>query len=124
VDGVHHDLAAAILNNEAVIATRNGCFCAHPYLHHLLGVKDVEQLVARLSRGEDTELPGAVRASIGLFNTPDEVDWLVSWVRKLTRREWSGRYDLEKRDYCKPVFFEFDGRTGLSGTSQHATARV
>ncbi|MGQ0721863.1 MAG: aminotransferase class V-fold PLP-dependent enzyme [Candidatus Eiseniibacteriota bacterium] len=124
VDGVHHDLAAAILNNEAVIATRNGCFCAHPYLHHLLGVKDVEELVARLARGEDTELPGAVRASIGLFNTPDEVDWLISWVGKLTRREWTGRYDLEKRDYCKPVFFEFDGRTGLSGASQHATARV
>lgn len=124
VRGVHHDLAAAILNNEAVIATRNGCFCAHPYLHLLLGVKDVDRLVARLRAGEETELPGAVRATIGLFNTSDEVEYLVEWVGKLARREWSGRYDLEKRDYCKPVFFEFDGESGISGASEHATARV
>lgn len=124
VDGVHHDLAAAILNNEAAIATRNGCFCAHPYLHRLLEVKDVEHLVDRLRRGEDTELPGAVRASIGLFNTPDEVDYLLRWIGKLTRREWAGSYDLEKRDYCKPVFFELDGEAGLSGSSSHTAART
>jgi len=123
VDGVHHDLAAAILNNEAVIATRNGCFCAHPYLHRLLKMGDVEDLVAKLERGEDTELPGAVRATIGLFNTDSEVDYLLTWIEKLTRRQWSGRYDLDKRDYCKPVFFEFDGESGLSGRSQHEPAR-
>lgn len=124
IEGVHHDLAAAILNNEAAIATRNGCFCAHPYLHHLLAVGDVTDLVNRLGRGEDTELPGAVRASIGLFNTPEEVDHLIDWIGRLARREWTGTYDLEKRDYCKPVFFEFDGESGISGASTHATARV
>jgi selenocysteine lyase/cysteine desulfurase len=124
VDGVHHDLAAAILNNEAVIATRNGCFCAHPYLHQLLRMGDVTELVNTLARGETAELPGACRASIGLFNTNEEVDYLIEWVGRLARREWTGKYDLEKRDYCKPVFFEFDGESGQSGSSSHATARV
>jgi selenocysteine lyase/cysteine desulfurase len=124
IEGIHHDLAAAILNNEAVIATRNGCFCAHPYLHLLLRVGNVDRLVNDLKAGKDTELPGAVRATIGLFNTAEEVQYLVEWVRKLARREWTGRYDLEKRDYCKPVFFEFDGESGISGASEHATARV
>ncbi|MFN8177734.1 MAG: aminotransferase class V-fold PLP-dependent enzyme [bacterium] len=124
IEGVHHDLAAAILNNEGAIATRNGCFCAHPYLHRLLGVGDVRELVDHLRRGEDTELPGAVRMSLGAFNTAEEVDWLLAWVRRLHERTWTGRYDLEKRDYCKPVFFEFQGQSGVSGKSGHAAARA
>jgi len=123
IDGLHHDLAAAILNNEAAIATRNGCFCAHPYLHLLLDVGDVSELVSSLRRGEDTDLPGAVRVSIGLFNTIEEVDYLLDWVRRLRDRKWTGQYDLEKRDYCKPVFFEFQGEMGVSGETRHAHAR-
>jgi selenocysteine lyase/cysteine desulfurase len=115
IEGVHHDLAAAILNNEGAIATRNGCFCAHPYLHELLEIKDVEGLVAALRRGEETELPGAVRMSMGLFNTSDEVEYALGWVRRIRDRKWTGKYDLEKRDYCRPVFFELHGETGTSG---------
>ena len=62
--------------------------------------------------------------SLGVFNTAEEVDWLLQWVRRLRDRTWGGRYDLEKRDYCKPVFFEFQGETGVSGASGHATSRV
>jgi selenocysteine lyase/cysteine desulfurase len=123
IDGLHHDLAAAILNNEGAIATRNGCFCAHPYLHLLLGVGDVTNLVDALRKGEDTDLPGAVRVTMGLFNTPEEVAYLLDWVRRLRDRKWTGHYDLEKRDYCKPVFFEFQGIGGMSGESGHAHAR-
>ena len=35
-----HELAATILNREAAIAVRNGCFCAHTYLHRLLHIED------------------------------------------------------------------------------------
>ena len=121
IDGVHHDLAAAVLNNEAAIATRNGCFCAHPYLHQLLNVGEVDDLVERLRNGEGGELPGAVRATIGLFNTSEEVDFLLEWVARVRDRAWTGAYDLEKRDYCQPVFFEFQGERGESGSS---TARA
>jgi selenocysteine lyase/cysteine desulfurase len=124
VEGVHHDLAAAILNHEAAIATRNGCFCAHPYLHRLLGIGDVTDLVDRLRRGEETDLPGAVRVSLGIFNTAEEVDWLLRWIERIRNREWNGQYDLERRDYCKPVFFEFQGRQGTSCTPGHAGSKV
>ncbi|MCA9754063.1 MAG: aminotransferase class V-fold PLP-dependent enzyme, partial [Gemmatimonadetes bacterium] len=124
IDGVHHDLAAAILNNEAAIATRNGCFCAHPYLHRLLRMGDVTELVATLKSGKDAELPGAVRVSIGIFNTPEEVEYLLRWVRRIRDRQWAGHYDLDKRDYCKPVFFEFQGVRGQSGSSGKETSRV
>ncbi len=120
IDGVHHDLASAILNNEAAIATRNGCFCAHPYLHLLLRVGDVTDLVDRLRAGEEAELPGAVRVSMGVYNTENEVDYMLGWVRRIRDRQWSGTYDLEKRDYCKEVYFEFQGVRGVSGSSAHA----
>lgn len=124
IDGVHHDLASAILNNEGAIATRNGCFCAHPYLHLLLRVGDVTDLVDRLRAGEDAEIPGAVRVSMGVYNTENEVDYMLRWVRRLRDRKWSGTYDLEKRDYCKEVYFEFQGIRGVSGSSGHGAAHV
>jgi selenocysteine lyase/cysteine desulfurase len=124
IDGIDHDLASAILNNEAAIATRNGCFCAHPHLHFLLGIGDVSNLVDALRRGDETDLPGAVRVSMGVFNTSEEVDFMLDWIERVRDKKWLGKYDLEKRDYCKPVFFEFQGESGLSGMSDHATARV
>ena len=36
----------------------------HQRLHRLLGVQDVDHLVEALRRGDDTDLPGAVRVSI------------------------------------------------------------
>jgi selenocysteine lyase/cysteine desulfurase len=124
IEGVHHDLAAAILNNEGAIATRNGCFCAHPYLHLLLKVGDVSDLVERLRNGQETELPGAIRVSMGVYNTEAEVDFMLEWVRRIRDRKWAGRYDLEKRDYCKEVYFDFQGVHDVSGRSGHPTARV
>jgi len=84
----------------------------------------VTDLVDRLRSGQETELPGAVRASMGIFNTPEEVEYMLKWVRRIRDRKWAGHYDLEKRDYCKPVFFEFQGERGLSGRSGHETTQV
>jgi cysteine desulfurase/selenocysteine lyase len=109
IEEVHHDLVAVVLDSEAAIATRNGCFCAHPYLHRLLKMQNVDDLVARLRRGEETELPGAVRVSLGLINTEEEIDYVVKWIGKVSRREWTGTYDLKIRDYCKPVYFDLSG---------------
>src|SRR3990172_5701617 len=68
IDGVPHELAATILNREAAIAVRNGCFFPPPYLHRLLGLEDTSALRAKLVAGEEVDLPGAVRPSFGIFN--------------------------------------------------------
>jgi len=93
IDGVPHELAATILNREAAIAVRNGCFCAHPYLHKLLKLEDTSELRRRLLAGEEVELPGAVRPTFGIFNTEQEVDELVRMIRVIRDRGWKGRYD-------------------------------
>ena len=104
IDGVPHELAATILNREAAIAVRNGCFCAHPYLHRLLKLEDTTELRQRLMAGEDVEVPGAIRPSFGIFNTEDEVDELVRMVRLIRDRAWKGTYgDIPGAMACKEL---------------------
>jgi selenocysteine lyase/cysteine desulfurase len=64
------------------IAVRTGGFCAHPLVAHLLGVDQaaVVTLFERISAGETVEVPGAVRASIGLGTSTSDVDALTDAV--------------------------------------------
>ena len=104
IEGVPHELAATILNREAAIAVRNGCFCAHPYLHRLLHLQDTEELRRRLVAGEDVDLPGAIRPSFGIFNTEDEVDVLVRMIEVIRDRAWRGDYgDIPGAAACKEL---------------------
>jgi cysteine desulfurase/selenocysteine lyase len=104
IDGVPHELAASILNREAAIAVRNGCFCAHPYLHKLLRLEDTSELRRRLVAGEDVELPGAIRPSFGIFNTAQEVEELVRMIEVIRDRGWKGAYgDIPGAAACKEL---------------------
>jgi len=104
IEGVPHELAATILNREAAIAVRNGCFCAHPYLHRLLKLEDTAELRRRLVAGEEVDLPGAVRPTFGIFNTETEVDELVRMVRVVRDRAWKGSYgDVPGAAACKEI---------------------
>ena len=42
IEGMPHGLVASILSFEFAIGTRNGCFCAHPYVKCLLNVSKTE----------------------------------------------------------------------------------
>ena len=99
-----HELVASILNREAAIAVRNGCFCAHPYLHRLLGLTDTTELRRRLVAGEEVDLPGAVRPSFGIFNDEREVDELVRMIRLIRDRGWKGDYfDIPRAAACREL---------------------
>jgi selenocysteine lyase/cysteine desulfurase len=104
IEGVPHELAASILNREAAIAVRNGCFCAHTYLHRLLGLTDTSELRRRLMAGEEVDLPGAVRPSFGIFNNEEEVDELVRMIRVIRDRAWKGDYvDIPGAAACREL---------------------
>ena len=71
VDGVHpHDIATLLADEK--IAIRAGHHCAQPL-------------------GAYLELPATARASIYFYNTEEEIDFLISRVKRL--REWSGYKD-------------------------------
>jgi selenocysteine lyase/cysteine desulfurase len=86
VDGMHHALFASVLSAEYAIGVRHGCFCAHPYITHLLGVgiAEAHTIRERLRRGEHQEIPGAIRASFGIGTTVEQIDRFVAALREIT----------------------------------------
>ncbi len=98
IRGVPHFLTAAILGYEFGIGVRNGCFCAHPYILHLLGLTPEETARVRdeMLAHDRSEMPGLVRASFGLYNTIEEVDAFVAALEKIARGEYHGRYQQVK----------------------------
>lgn len=95
---VPHFLAAAVLGYEFGIGVRSGCFCAHPYILHLLGLSPDEaaEVRRRMIDGDKSEMPGLIRASFGLYNTRDEVDVLLDALKHIDAGDYRGRYTQEK----------------------------
>lgn len=85
VRDMHHAMVAAYLSAEHGIGVRHGCFCAHPYIVHLLGVTPERAVdIQRMLRGgEHRWVPGAVRASMGIGSTHEDVDALGDALEKL-----------------------------------------
>ncbi len=108
VRGVPHALTAAVLSCEWGIGTRNGCFCAHPYVKALLHVSETEARAVEKSilARDRSAIPGAVRASFGLFNTLSDVEALGEALEAISRREFDPGYvlDHERGEYTHPKF--------------------
>lgn len=84
--GLPHEQVAERLAEDHGIGLRNGCFCAHPYVIHLLGLArdEVRAHQARLQAGgHRAGLPGLLRASLGLYNTAHEVDRLADALQAI-----------------------------------------
>ena len=111
VGDVPHALTAAILSYEGAIGVRSGCFCAHTYVKNLLHVTQEQaiQLEAEILSRNRTHLPGAVRASFGLYNTTDEIDVLVDSIKKIASGHFHKDYVInpEKGEYA-PRNFRLD----------------
>ncbi len=95
VEGLDHGLVAAALSHEWGIAVRHGCFCAHPYMIHLLHMSkdEVGAIVDDVSAGRRRTLPGAVRASLAPYNTEAEVDRFLEAVGQVARGRVRSTYE-------------------------------
>lgn len=87
---------------------RHGCFCAHPYLMRLLGhtLEHIHRYREQLSRGDRTEMPGAVRASAGINTREQDVTRLLHAVARIASGDPSPvpySQDTHTGDYT-PVF--------------------
>jgi selenocysteine lyase/cysteine desulfurase len=94
LEKVPHALVAAVLGYEGGIGVRHGCFCAHPYVVHLLGLSAGQTATwrAQMARGDKSDMPGLVRASFGCYNTADDVDRLAEMLERVARGDYRGRY--------------------------------
>ena len=75
-------VVAAALSAEHAIATRDGAFCAHPFLRHLLGVD------------EASRLPNALRVSFGVGTTRGDVDALLTALGDISDNGPRWAYEL------------------------------
>jgi selenocysteine lyase/cysteine desulfurase len=94
--GLSHFLLAAILGYEGGIGVRSGCYCAHPYVVHLLQLSPEEshQWRDQLLGGDRSNMPGMVRISFGCYNNFEDVDKLVVMLRRIAAGDYEGRYEL------------------------------
>jgi cysteine desulfurase/selenocysteine lyase len=98
LDHVTHFLAAAILGYEFGIGVRSGCFCAHPYILHLLGLsrEEAAEVRRRMMAGDRSEMPGLIRASFGLYNTLEDVDTLLDALSHISTGDYKDKYIQDK----------------------------
>ncbi len=102
--GISHFLVAAILGYEYGIGVRSGCFCAHPYVLHLLGLAREEEIEARdrIIAGDRSNMPGMVRASFGLYNSTRDVDEFIEALGHIIQGDYQGKYvqDLSTGEFA------------------------
>lgn len=98
LDGVSHFLLAAVLGYEGGIGVRSGCFCAHPYVVHLLDLAEGEAAGWReqMLDGDRRQMPGMVRASFGCYNNREDVDRLLAMVKQVAAGDYAGDYRVER----------------------------
>lgn len=94
LDGKHNSLVSAILGIEGGIGVRNGCFCAHPYVKHILGVTPDEDrlFTEEVLAGNKSRMPGMVRASLGCYSNEEDIDALLRMLQRIQRGEVRGTY--------------------------------
>nr|WP_245765341.1 aminotransferase class V-fold PLP-dependent enzyme [Nonomuraea jiangxiensis] len=81
---------AELLSGEYGIGVRDGKFCAHPFVRHLLSTTERRSPAGGRDHGHaggcEDGTDSAVRASIGLGTTQEHVDRLIEAVRDLAAR--------------------------------------
>lgn len=97
--GRPHALVAAILSHEWAVGIRSGCFCAQIHVKHLLGIDEAQsrQLNSRILAGDRRESPGAVRLSIGVYNTVSDIDRIAAALEAIAAGEVRGKYRVDAR---------------------------
>ena len=87
-------LIAEELSHTYGIATRRGAFCANPYVWRLYGLTDEQ--VHNFAECSDVNTPGMIRVSFGIYNTEEEVDYLlkvlpkaVEQAKKTNEKNWN-----------------------------------
>jgi cysteine desulfurase / selenocysteine lyase len=98
-------LVAAVLGHEHGVGVRSGCFCAQPYVHHLLGLdrSDTDRWVADARRGDFRAAPGLVRISLGCYNDRDDVDRAVEGLRHIVAGDFAGAYRQQRDGSFVPI---------------------
>lgn len=95
--GLSDRLLATILSGEYAIGVRDGCFCAHPLMMHLLSIPEAEarSIRAEIRKGHYPRMPGAVRASLSLASSLADVEYLLASLAEILQTGPQASYRYE-----------------------------
>lgn len=113
VEGLHHNLAARMLNDKFGIQCRGGCSCAGTYGHHLLGISQAESnsISKEIEHHDVSRKPGWVRISLHPVLTEEEVTFIGDSIAELSEShpKWSEQYIFDaSRNYITTVDSKLD----------------
>lgn len=83
IPGIPYALLASVLACEYGIDTRDGCFCAHPLMAHLLGLTSEQARMMGNNRRNGGIILGGVRVSLGLDTTYGSIMILADALRTI-----------------------------------------
>lgn len=105
IRGLHHAIVAQVLSDYFNIAVRNECFCAHPYVKALLEMTpaEIEEFERRVASGDHSNIPGMVRASLGIYNDLGDVERLLAAIRWIVanRRRLLEEYEVDREGVAR-----------------------
>lgn len=86
LDGMHHALVSAILDTEYGIESRAGTICSHRLVRRWFDVDDRSQksIEKKVAAGDKLASYGIVRVSLGIHNTKEDIDTLVSALKEIS----------------------------------------
>jgi len=92
IKSMDHGLVAAVLNDYFNIAVRNECFCAHPYVEKMLEITHQRQITEAKAKLKDSPWHiepwmGMVRASFGIYNTIDDVNYFIKALKEIINKK-------------------------------------
>ncbi len=113
VDGLHHNLATRMLNDQFGIQCRGGCSCAGTYGHHLLGInqEESESIANAIERRDASRKPGWIRISLHPVMTDAEAIFIGDSVAELAQShsQWTKHYIFDpSRNYITTVDSKLD----------------
>jgi len=105
LEGHSYTEVAAVLAHECGVGVRTGCFCAHQYVAQLLGISedDSKEARERMVTGLPVELPGMVRASLGLPTSRADIDRLVEGLQAIACNEIRATYATNEHGDLEPI---------------------
>ena len=93
-------MVAEKLSQNFGIATRRGAFCANPYVWRLYGLSDEQ--VREFTECSDINTPGMIRISFGIYNTEEEVDYLLKVLPEAIKQ--AKKENKENFDLANPLY--------------------
>lgn len=85
--GYHHALLSAILGHEYGVESRSGTICNHRLVRRWFDITDKQQreIEEKIKNGDRLSSYGAVRVSLGIHNTMEDIDALAEALGSISK---------------------------------------